>query len=315
MGRGLRLFLILTALAILAGQESTTVRAAPLDREGLASNDGVLPLPSVDPDHVITADGEYLRPFTGTGATSSATTTEAENLEAESGYPADGESDGYGIIVGSDDRTRVKNHDQYPWSAVVFLDTSRGYCSGWMAGKDTVVTAGHCLYNRVQGWVTSARAFPGRDFTRYPFGYCNATRLYVLNGWFWYQESHYDVGFVQLGCNIGRQSGWLGSRTTTGNVHGAPTRSAGYPWDKTYGTMWRADGHVNGGADPCCNPSLGYTNDTRRGQSGSAIWNGIPSCSPCTIATHAYSECAPNSNCGPRITQRQIRNIRDIRNS
>lgn len=55
-------------------------------------------------------------------------------------------------IIGPDDRVKITNTTNFPWSAMVritkyFTEDKTGACSGWMLGPSTVVTAGHCVYD------------------------------------------------------------------------------------------------------------------------------------------------------------------------
>jgi glutamyl endopeptidase len=305
-------------MSSLATVESSTANAQVVDPAGLFSSDGLLPLPSVDPDYVEGRDSTvYLKSGTGTGVLTTSTASTTSTSDLDSGYANDSEENA--TIIGNDDRYRVKYPDKYPNRTTVYLDTDRGWCTGWMAGKDMIVTAGHCLYDRSQGWIGQLRSYPGRDGSYKPFGSCLGwERLYVLNGWAWWEDYHYDVGYIKLNCSKGSQTGWLGARSTSTSVYNQVTYLIGYPQDKALATMWKDDGVVNGGADPNLSVLLGYTNDTKPGNSGGGVYNNSSSsCGSCTIAVHAYGSatCGSGSNCGRRVTPQMVQQIRDIRNS
>lgn len=71
--------------------------------------------------------------------------------------------------IGTDDRQAVTTPNIFPWNTVGFLivkypDGQSFRCSGILAWRDTVLTAGHCVYNKNRGGFASAvRFYPGHS--------------------------------------------------------------------------------------------------------------------------------------------------------
>src|SRR5699024_6890533 len=122
---------------------------------------------------------------------------------------------------------------------------SKSYgCTGFLVGKDTVVTAGHCIYNSSRGgWATNVSATPGRNGASTPFKTYQAKRLYSVKGWTEKRKPEYDYGAVKLNGSPGSNTGWFGYRTTNSsdlNPVGISATISGYPGDKVpIRTMWK----------------------------------------------------------------------------
>lgn len=110
----------------------------------------------------------------------------------------------------------------YPLSAIVHISfrLSNGEfaaCSGGLIGKDVVITAGHCVYNRDNGWnITSSYeitpAYGGSVTNFAPYGRAGAKSISTFTGWINSQDSKYDIGIIYLDKNIGEKTGWFGVR-------------------------------------------------------------------------------------------------------
>lgn len=93
-------------------------------------------------------------------------------------------------IIGSDDRVKVNNTTDFPYSAVVHLsmeypdDPDTYGCTGFLVNEDTVVTDGHCVYNSSRGgWAENVDASPGRNGTSMPYNTYQNKTLYSVKGW------------------------------------------------------------------------------------------------------------------------------------
>ncbi|MEB2589473.1 serine protease [Bacillus cereus] len=185
-------------------------------------------------------------------------------------------------VIGIDDRIRVNDTTSYPYSAVVHIATQYNSgeiygCTGALISKDTVLTAGHCIYNK------------------------------EIGGWTDNENSNYDYGTIKLNGSPGDYTGWFGYRTTyVESPKGLLAVIPGYPADKIGNeryTMWRDYGPIEG-----VNPSrLTYKIDTYEGQSGSPVYHyfdtGIK-----IIAIHTRGN--KNMNFGNRITDNVFNNIK-----
>jgi glutamyl endopeptidase len=206
----------------------------------------------------------------------------------------------------------------YPARATVLITFSTpaggSRCTGWLIGKDTVITAGHCVapgtgsgvfYNR-----TSYKIYPGRNGASSPYGSCTATKLFSVTGWTTSGDERYDYGAIKLLCNIGTTVGWYGFFWQSASLVGLPVKTQGYPGDKPL-TQWRSSDVVRANTVN----QVFYQADTVGGQSGSPVWyNRSSTCNPCSMAVHAYGlhgTTPPHStnNHGTRITQARFNNF------
>jgi glutamyl endopeptidase len=224
------------------------------------------------------------------------------------------ESFGTESVINVDDRSRVTATDAYPSSAIgrLTFTTPQGLsaCTGFLVDIDTVLTSGHCVHVGGTGdeedWFTDHEFAPGQNGGTTPFGTCAATELWTLPGWFDSASEYQDLGVVQLDCEVGLETGWLGyfSRPGPKALNQLATHLRGYPGDKPTGTMWTDKGRVwftqvN---------MIFYRNDTFGGQSGSPVFQWGTYCEgPCAMAVHGYGTghgVSPHTgnNHGIRIT-------------
>jgi glutamyl endopeptidase len=236
------------------------------------------------------------------------------------GVPIPGES-----VIGADGRKPVTNTEGFPARAtamVVFRDHAGTtfFCSGWLIGKDTVVTAGHCVADGDGGAlfpVRSYRIVPGFNADArpsQPYGVCGARRLYPNVTWKNSGRDDYDYGAIKLDCTVGAATGWYGYRRAVA-THDVITVE-GYPGDKTLGTQWKMAGHVT----LVQGRRVFYKADTFGGQSGSPVWRRIGTrCRACGIAIHGYGVYGrppySNNNHGARITTPVFQNLTNWKNA
>src|SRR5688500_17382493 len=135
------------------------------------------PSPDNAPVPVIADDGRVIVPRagprgdvvpattgTGTQASGGAALAADDHPEGESSPPG---ALGVESVIEPDKRVRDFDTTQFPDRAVEFITFGGGFrCTGWMVGRDTVATAGHCV-NRGGGAGfysrTSYRIYPGRN--------------------------------------------------------------------------------------------------------------------------------------------------------
>lgn len=238
-----------------------------------------------------------------------------ENLKEETidttGIPSSNvlmeEQFGSESVCGTDDRVPAGSPNTWPWASFCSLLMTWGskqYTgTGWLIGPNTVMTAGHNLYDKSMGWASSVKVMPGRNGSSLPFGSSMATQLWSVKGWVDYQYEAYDYGCVIIGDKLGQQTGWIGYGVFPDSVLlGQNDNITGYPGDKPAGTMWYAAGKISS-ADGL---RLYYMLDTFRGESGSPVWMTDYKSSQWGVGIHNYGGC-PNK--ASRITQPVFQNM------
>src|SRR4051795_6651195 len=76
---------------------------------------------------------------------------------------------GLETVLFADERTRIVSTDQQPWKLICALEIDAPWGqfvgTGWFAGPRTVITAGHCVFDKKQmgGWADKITLTPGRD--------------------------------------------------------------------------------------------------------------------------------------------------------
>lgn len=152
------------------------------------------------------------------------------------------------IIIDSDDRVRVTDTTEYPFSAVVWLELwddveEFGNCTGTFIGPNAILTAGHCLYDPEFGWTADIAVVPGKDEGFEPFGWEWAADYWVPDGWYETGGDLYDWGIISLAStDLGETVGWLyiaELTTETLMADDFEPAIAGYPGDAApAATMW-----------------------------------------------------------------------------
>lgn len=226
-------------------------------------------------------------------------------------------SPGAESIIGPDNRVLVNPTTSFPARATTLVTFSAGRCTGWLIGKDTVVTAGHCVHPGGGGAfypTASYRVYPGRNGGSSPYGSCTARWLASVIGWTVNGDDQYDYGVIKLNCSIGNTTGWYGLFWTTASLTGLPTIINGYPGDKPL-TQWRANDLVR----VTQARRVFYQNDTVGGVSGAPVYYNRAGCGQCSMAVHAYgvygSPPFSTNNHGTRITQPVFNNLIAWRNA
>lgn len=228
---------------------------------------------------------------------------------------------GVETIIGPDQRTRVNPTTVYPNRAIVLITFDGGRCTGWLYGKDTVATAGHCVHSGGSGgtWKTNVRIYPGRNGASSPYGSCSAKRLHSVVGWTRDRNEQYDYGAIKLNCNVGNTTGWFGLWWQDASLNGTQSQISGYPGDKPL-EQWRSVDQVRVSQSN----QIFYFNDTLGGMSGSPVYTQRPTGSPwctgyCAMGIHAYglhgANPHGNHNHGTRLTKAKFDNLINWRNT
>ncbi len=259
-------------------------------------------------------------------------------------------------IIGSDSRIRVSNTTDEPWRHIVQLvmgfDVPGGtvyiICSGFFIDPTTVITAGHCVYDRDNGygWADEAIVTAAQDGATIPYPDVNpalGNLVYSTAGWVYSGNPTTDYGAVKMadGGDLGNTVGWFDyayfSDSYLSTYLVQPATVAGYPGDKILGIPDGCpDEDSNGIPDYVCGTMwydsaplieiapfiLSYEIDTYGGQSGSPLWV-MDGSDLYVIGVHAYgvgapchnSTAHPETNCAVRITPEVAQNFADWSNS
>lgn len=195
-------------------------------------------------------------------------------------------------IIGSDNRKIVNNTTVNPYRKVVsllitFPNGKRYIGSGNMISKDTVLTAGHCLYSKNSGgWAKSIAVYAGRNGNSAPYGVAYSKKLMTVKGWINDTSSEHDIGAIKLDRDIGTTVGWFGLST----VMSGPITLSGY-----HGDLNNRMGTETGNISSVSNNNVYYYLDSTGGSSGSGVYNNNQE----ILAVHAYG--SSSKNFGTRI--------------
>lgn len=231
------------------------------------------------------------------GGSNVSSSLQAEELTAEEVIVTEGEAGGNGDIAGADaplagdattgysypppfTRYSVNKHlamwTDYPYSAIGKLyfqipgSASPSYCSGAVAVRRAVWTAGHCLFTKGKGWHYNVVFVPANRDGAQPWGVFAVTEMAVLNGWMdgsW----AYDIGMVitaDHGLNkISDLTGWFGAQFNTGATR--QFHAFGYPFAFDAGKYTYACAASTSRRDPRTGPDpIGIGCDMGNGSSG-----------------------------------------------
>lgn len=173
-------------------------------------------------------------------------------------------------IIGTDDRSVVSDTTAFPYRTscllVIHFPDGITYGSGNLVSNDTILTAGHCVYDAESGgWATAIEVYAGRNGLYAPYGKAEAKAFYTLDKWISSASYEYDIGHIKLKQKLGKTTGWLGFTTTLGNdisLTGFPTpQNRGYRMYSQKGKLKRATTN-----------NIYYDLDTEGGQSSSAVY-------------------------------------------
>ncbi len=268
---------------------SSTALASSSGQYSLVSSQGTVIDPEpLNPDH-----------------TSQSTGSTGNVMEANPDAPATDISPNPNVaarVIDEDERFPVYAQ-AYPYRATALIThNNASFCTGWLASKDTLVTAGHCIHTN-GSWLNphNYKIYPGYADGYAPYGSCEAKEIYAAYAWVTTASSDADVGIIKLDCDIGNTTGWFSYLVTTPTNTDLLTIN-GYPGDKAGGTeQWASHGNLI-----FTSPGkLYYNNDTYVGMSGAPVWlaNGNETAAAIAVHTNTINTFAGESNAGTRISQ------------
>lgn len=184
------------------------------------------------------------------------------------------------LVNGTDNRYKVKNTMQAPYSYTVYLvihwkNGDNTTATGWMMGKSTVVTAGHCTYidDYRGGWAANIEVYPAKNGYKNPYGYANVTNMNVTTAWINEGGAANDYGILELDREIGVNTGYFGYQYQGASYNGTEVTIGGYPGEHvannyTYAELWKKKGKISSSTSNV----LRYKIDTTGGQSGAPVY-------------------------------------------
>jgi len=232
------------------------------------------------------------------------------------GVASFGEPPRFESVLGTDERVRIENTQQYPWRAnasllITAADNSQWIGTGWFISPRTLVTAGHCIFIKGSnvtgrdGWVKKIQVMPGRNGNQTPFGGIFSSEFWSVKGWGERGLETYDYGAIILPSAFPQELGFFGFGVFNDSKLLASTANvAGYPGDKPSGTLWY-DKRQIGSVNP---DKVFYAADTAGGQSGAAVYI-LHEGQRVAVAVHAYGGATANS--GTRISSQVFKNLSD----
>ncbi|WP_160167124.1 trypsin-like serine peptidase [Rhodopirellula baltica] len=211
-------------------------------------------------------------------------------------------------VIGDDDRVRIQNTNEYPYSAICSLEivarTGRHFVgTGFLVDSNTVVTAGHCLFMPDQGgWAKQIRVYPGRNGAGEARDFA-AINMHSVEGWTRDRRPQQDYGAITLDADASRY-GSLGYVTFSDReIVKHDYHVVGYSADKPIGTLW---GHLRELVQ-VRRHTLIYEMDTYGGNSGCPVFCLGDNDEVFTVGIHNYGDISGNS--ATRITDEVFENI------
>lgn len=222
--------------------------------------------------------------------------------------------DGYRpeVVVGSDDRVRIRETAQFPWRVICALrihsaSGDQYVGTGWLAGPRTVITAGHCVYlDAMGGWAERVEVSPARNANDRPFSSIASTEFQSVRGWTIEGKREHDYAAIILPADQAvPEAGHFGYAVYDAScLLGTYLNVSGYPADKDDGTQWWSARTTRKIDDT----RIWYDVDTAAGQSGAPVWRLDPKTNR-RIVVGIHTNGAETGNSATRISHEVFANL------
>jgi V8-like Glu-specific endopeptidase len=205
-----------------------------------------------------------------------------------------------------DGRKMITSANQFPYNTIVYIVTVGGngtvyYSSGVIIAPNTVLTAGHVIYNRPNGgYIKSATVYQANANGTYNSNTATTVTGKVANPDWVAKDSVItkgypsnnadDLGILTLSKNVGLSTGWMGM--TSALSTNQTISLVGFPGDHA-GQMWGMSGNVSRFSSPL----FSYSNISMYpGQSGSPVFNTSQNIVGINVAEAQYLSPNPNGD-------------------
>lgn len=178
-------------------------------------------------------------------------------------------------IIGADSRIHIASTTAWPYRTIVYLRAffpklAPGFFlqgTGTLVAADTVLTAGHVIYDtKYGGYASRIEVVPAYNRGTAPYGTATSVRLFTAPGFTGTGAATADYGAIKLNTPIGTKTGWLA--LGSGAQVGQRLTLSGYSGDLN-GVLGSMTGPVTAVAN-----TLGYyTMDSAAGASGSPVYD------------------------------------------
>jgi glutamyl endopeptidase len=216
------------------------------------------------------------------------------------------------VVVGSDDRVRIRETTRFPWRVIcalrIYSAAGDQYVgTGWLAGPRTVITAGHCVYlDAMGGWADRVEISPARNGRDRPFSSIASSEFQSVRGWTIEGKREHDYAAIILPADQAvPEVGHFGYAVYDGSsLVGSYLNLSGYPADKDEGTQWwsaRSTRKVDAAR-------IWYDVDTAAGQSGAPVWR-LDARTARRVVVAIHTNGAQTGNSATRITDQVFANI------
>lgn len=229
--------------------------------------------------------------------------------------------------LGSAALQQITNTEDQPWRCICHLVITPSIAglgtmggTGWLVGSRTIITAGHCVFQRYQGqnqWASEIKVVFGRNGrSSSPFGVQYVREaMYSVEGWVEWGQEESDYGALILSEPVDHGSFGCDSFSDA-DLQGALVTLAGYPLDdfpaSTYGTLWGESDYLSLYGD--AGRRVRYPIVASGGTSGAPLFVTV-SGKRYVVAIHNYGQRVDlNYSLGTRITDGVLEKIHEWRN-